>query len=125
MISLKPLPLIPEMNGMTTRQVADYFEVPVSNVATCYKRNRKTIDAYGSTIMKPNDFMGLESIEARKEPYMVCVTTPDGTYFEVPNCGTRLFQKESVIQIGFLLKTSAVAQQLREYRDYLFSTYII
>ena len=53
---VKKLLLIPEMNRMTIRQVADYYEVDFDTLRKCYMRNRLEIDTDGVVTKTPTIF---------------------------------------------------------------------
>jgi len=53
---VKKLFLIPEMNVMTTKMVADYYEVGYEAIKTCYKVNKGEIDLDGVTVKPYKDF---------------------------------------------------------------------
>ena len=53
---VKKLLLIPEMNCMTIRQVADYYEVDFDTLRKCYMRNRLEIDTDGVVTKTPTIF---------------------------------------------------------------------
>ena len=56
---VKKLLLIPEMNCMTIRQVADYYEVEPEAINKCYQRNRAEIEGDGITTKTSKAFKKL------------------------------------------------------------------
>ena len=53
---VKGLFLIPEMECMTIRQVAEYYEVDYDTLRKCYERNQTEIDLDGVSVKTPIDF---------------------------------------------------------------------
>ena len=56
---VKKLLLIPEMNCMTIRQVADYYDVDVDTINRCCQRNRTEIVGDGVANKTPKVFKDL------------------------------------------------------------------
>ena len=55
---VKKLFLIPEMEVMTTKMVADYYEVPVETIKKCYQYNISEINSDGVILYKSSiDFL--------------------------------------------------------------------
>ena len=122
---VKSLFLIPGHEVMTTKQVADYFEVEWRLIKEVYKRNKEEIDMDGCEYRSYKDFLrqqdvALENAEALPEGCniqtrkgSVTITMADGTSFEVPNRGTRCFSRRAILRIAMLLRDSRVAQEVR------------
>lgn len=53
---VKKLLLIPQMECMTIRQVAEYYEVDWNVINKCYQRNKHEIDADGTMTKTPTNF---------------------------------------------------------------------
>lgn len=54
---VKALMTIPGFDVMTTRQVAEYYEVDIETVRKVYQRHRAEIDSDGTAVMKLKDFL--------------------------------------------------------------------
>ena len=116
---VKKLLLIPEMECMTIRQVADYYEVESTAINKCYQRNRVEIDADGVTRKTSKDFKenlnwttcptkNLKQLNGK-----IVIQIDDNTHIEIPNCGVKCFSKRAILRIGMLLRDSKVAQEVR------------
>ena len=53
---VKPLNLIPEIDGLTVKQVADYYEIDVDTIRMCYRRNKERIGIGEVAILSISDF---------------------------------------------------------------------
>jgi len=109
---VKKLFLIPEMEVMTTKMVADYYEVGYDTVRVCYQRNKEEIESDGVQMAS------LKTLKAHFVPTMIehgkCIfkITNDIT-LEVPNRGIKVFPKRAILRIGMLLRDSEVAKEVR------------
>ena len=56
---VKDLFLIPAMECMTPKQVADYYEVPVDTIRTTYKMNREELVSDGAVTRSIGDIKSL------------------------------------------------------------------
>ena len=112
---VKELILIPELEVMTTKMVADYYEVPIDTIQTCYNRNKNEIDMDGAVIKKLNEIKCLRSVQNEhivQERTKALVVFPDFT-IDVPNTGIRVFSKRAVLRIAMLLRDSIIAKEVR------------
>lgn len=112
---VKKLFLIPQLDMMTARQIADFYEVEMNTIQICYQRNKKEIDPDGMIVKKPLDFANFSkctSCTFRKESGLVIIGF-DGGEIRVPNKGIRCFSKRAVLRFGMLLRDSKVAQEVR------------
>ena len=112
---VKELFLIPEIEMMSTRQIATYYEVSYETVKKCYQRNKSEIDPDGMTVVKPHDFEELSKgtgCPFRKQATMR-VFEFDNVQIVVPNVGVRCFSKRAVLRFGMLLRDSKIAQDVR------------
>lgn len=110
---VKHLLLIPEMEVMTTKQVADYYDCPLETVLTCYKRNKEEIDLDGVINKSLADFKEVHFEPIRTERSKTLFKLADGITLEVPNRGIRCFTKRAILRIGMLLRESPVAKEVR------------
>lgn len=116
---VKKLLLIPEMNCMTIRQVADYYEVDVDTIKRCCQRNRTEIEGDGVVNKTPKIFKEILkgttcSVKNFEQQHgKLIVQIDDNTRLEIPNRGIKCFSKRAVLRIGMLLRDSEIAQEVR------------
>ena len=116
---VKQLFLIPKMECMTIRQVADYFEVDYNTVKLCYQRNESEIESDGVTIRTPQNFKEIfkgtsctfKNLEQKNGKLIV--TLENNITLEIPNRGIRVFSKRAVLRIAMLLRDSEIAKEVR------------
>lgn len=111
---VKKLFLIPGMEVMTTKQVAEYFEVDVEAIQKTYQRNKEEIDSDGTIFKKPSEFRGdnMSSLKSNKRGISL-FELPDGNTLEVQNYGTRCFSQRAILRIAMLLRDSVIAKEVR------------
>ena len=110
---VKELFLIPSLNVMTVRQVADYYVVPTETVKSCYKNNRNEIDSDGTCMKTINDFLTVNFKPLEKSKAKSVFKVSDDITIEIPNRGIRCFSKRAVLRVGMLLRDSDVAKEIR------------
>lgn len=116
---VKKLLLIPEMNCMTIRQVADYYEVDVDTIKRCCQRNRTEIVGDGVANKTPKIFKeilkgttcSVKNFEQKNGK--LAIQIDDNTRLEIPNRGIKCFSKRAILRIGMLLRDSKIAQEVR------------
>lgn len=116
---VKKLLLIPEMNCMTIRQVADYYEVDIDTIKRCCQRNRTEIEGDGVVSKTPKIFKeilnrttcSVKNFEQQNGKLVIQID--DNTRLEIPNRGIKCFSKRAVLRIGMLLRDSKIAQEVR------------
>lgn len=123
---VKSLFLIPGHEVMTTKQVAEYFEVSQDVVKKVYRNHKDEIDSDGTMtksykdFLKGNDFpleiednvtVQNEQVETKKGS--VIITLSNEMKLEVPNRGIRCFSRRAILRIAMLLRDSRVAQEVR------------
>lgn len=116
---VKKLLLIPEMNCMTIRQVADYYEVDVDTIKRCCQRNRTEIEGDGVVNKTPKIFKeilkgttcSVKNFEQKNGK--LAIQIDDNTRLEIPNRGIKCFSKRAILRIGMLLRDSKIAQEVR------------
>lgn len=115
---VKSLFLIPELECMTVKQVADYFEVDFETVKWQYKNNRDEFDEDGVHTKKPFDMRSLSGSQtptlkmAQRRGFLE-ITLSDNTTVAIPNCGIKCFPKRAVLRMGMLLRDSVIAKEIR------------
>ena len=130
---VKKLLLIPQMECMTIRQVAEYYEVDIDTLKKCYKRNSTEIEADGVVTKTPTIFKEIlkptSCLLKNDEEFLKGTTCPfknleqkngklivqidDNTRLEIPNRGIKCFSKRAILRIGMLLRDSKIAQEVR------------
>lgn len=107
---VKALFLIPGMEVMTTKQVADYFEVDHALIKKVYERNKEEIDSDNTMIKKPEDFSSdiLSPLKGTKRG-VSSFQMNDGSVLEVQNFGVRCFSRRAILRIAMLLRDSEIA----------------
>ena len=107
--------LIPGLEMMTTRQVAEYYNVSLSAVHNLYSRNKTEIDSDGTESVTTRDIR-LTHCERAKYSGVAGSTKfimPSGGEFLLNNRRTRVFPKRAILRIGMLLRDSEVAKEVR------------
>lgn len=113
---VKKLLLIPEMNCMTIRQVADYYEVDIDTINRCCQRNRTEIVGDGVANKTPKVFKDLlneQDVQLVQNRTNLVIQIDDNTHLEIPNRGIKCFSKRAILRIGMLLRDSKIAQEVR------------
>ena len=115
---VKKLFLIPGLEMMTSRQIADYYEVEHNTLKLCYQHNQAEIDSDGVLSKKLSEWKELFEHSVHDVP---SVQTQTGIQFKlsndvtivIPNAGIRCFTKRAVLRFGMLLRDSKVAKEVR------------
>lgn len=111
---VKKLLLIPELEVMTIKQVAEYYEVDKDILRVLYSRNKKEIDSDGSFLKSIKDFLTLQDVTLESQtPGKATIRLSDNVTLAIPNRGIRCFSKRAILRIGMLLRDSPVAQEVR------------
>lgn len=112
---VKALMLIPHLECMTIKQVAEYYEVDRDIINKCYQRNQKEVDNDGVVLRTPKQFTELSGhgVQLVRGKNKAVLDLGNGVTIEIPNRGTKCFSKRAVMRIGMLLRDSRVAQELR------------
>lgn len=116
---VKKLLMIPNMELMTMRQVAEYYEVDYDVVRKCYERNANEINPDGVIVKTSHDFKEIFNVtscpikDLRQEHGKLIIDIDDNTQLVIPNRGIRCFSKRAVLRFGMLLRDSVIAQEVR------------
>lgn len=113
---VKEIMLIPQMEVMTTRQVAEYYKVPVETIKTCYKDHKDELSSDGMTLMKLRDFG--EKMKGCYSTFqtgrgITTIKLKNGVTLIIPNAGMYCFSKRAVLRFGMLLRDSEIAKEVR------------
>lgn len=112
---VKKLFLIPEMDVMTTKMIADYYEVGESAVQKCYQRNKVEIDSDGvirKTVLEMKNFWSGHNVRV-KNVIGGAEVVYENIVIRLPNSGIKLFSKRAVLRVGMLLRDSPIACEVR------------
>ena len=115
---VKDLFLIPAMECMTPKQVADYYEVPVDTIRTTYKMNREELVSDGAITRSIGDIKSLIGCESTYQNITNCrggieITIDENTKVFIPNAGIILYPKRAILRVGMLLRDSVIAKEVR------------
>lgn len=112
---VKKLFLIPQLDMMTARQIADFYEVDMHTIQICYQRNKKEIDSDGTVVKKSLDFAKISKDTGCdfRQQAAVNILEFDNVQIVISNRGVRCFSKRAVLRFGMLLRDSKVAQEVR------------
>ncbi|RPE33573.1 endonuclease/exonuclease/phosphatase family protein [Kitasatospora cineracea] len=120
---VKALVLLPDGLYVTTRMVADYFEVGEPAIYSLLRRHRQELEGNGFTVLKPVD--NSRSQTFKTNGWQVSGTeggdgTPVGGIPPVDNFrrqgggnGVALYSRRAVLNVAMLLRDSEVARQVR------------
>lgn len=115
---VKQLFLIPELECMTGKQVADYFEVDPETIKKQYQRSRDEFDSDGAHTKPLSAFKNLGGTRcpfknmSQQNGKMIIILN-DNTRLEIPNHGVKCYPKRAVLRMGMLLRDSRVAKEIR------------
>jgi mRNA-degrading endonuclease toxin of MazEF toxin-antitoxin module len=114
---VKQIFLIPKMECLTTKMVADYFEVSPDVIQKCYQRNNEEIESDGVGIKNVDDFrvgLGVQGIKSSAKGGGVEFDIGNGMVVIIPyGWGTKTFSKRAVLRIAMLLRDSEIAKAVR------------
>lgn len=110
---VKKLFLIPEMEVMTTKMVADYYEVDIETIQKCYQRNKEEIDSDGVVYKTFKDFLSGHLVPIKTMKGKSIFSINENVFFEIPSRGILCFSQRAVLRIGMLLRDSKIAKEIR------------
>lgn len=116
---VKELFLLPELECLTIKQVAEYYEVDTEVLNKCYQRNKIEIDADGvktetpKTIKKILKWTRCPIKKLEQLNGKLIMQVDDSTTIVIPNRGIKMFPKRAILHIGMLLRDSEVAKEVR------------
>lgn len=98
---IKKLVLLPNTELMTTRMVAEWYEVETATIEKLTQRNREELTTNGFKHLRYKEIKEL-------------VSNPDKmSELRISRQGSNVFSKRAVLNIGMLLRDSEVAKKLR------------
>lgn len=115
---VKKLLTLPSMDCMTTKQVAEYYEVDYETVAMQVKRNYDEFELDGMRKIPVSEIKTLISTKCTDQKIVnrrggFIVINDDGVEFSIPNAGINAFTRRAVLRMGMLLRDSAIAKEVR------------
>ena len=110
---VKQILLIPDLQAITTNQVAEYYEVESSTVNKICQRYADELKSDGMHIEKMENFLKGQNVTFQKERNKVTLTYNNGIELLVTNRGTRVFPRRAILRVGMLLRDSTVAKEVR------------
>lgn len=110
---VKQLLLIPEMETMTLKQVADYYEVEAHAIEMICNRNADELTSDGVCRKKVKDFLNSQHVRAEKTSYTTTFYYENGMKLSMSNGGLKVFPRRAILRVGMLLRDSEVAKEVR------------
>lgn len=106
--------LVPGIECLTARQVADFYRVEYKSIEKCYQRNKAEIDLDGVKILTISDMANqTKCLISSKTTGSVTFQVADNITLTIPNRGIKSFSKRAILRIGMLLRDSEVAKEVR------------
>ncbi|MEH7464365.1 phage antirepressor KilAC domain-containing protein [Bacillus thuringiensis] len=112
---VKTLVLLPNIEMVTARQIAEFYEVPLKTVQKTYSRYRKEIqsDGYMSTTGKKLVVDNMSTTYYNEQSGYYDVSLADGSTTRLSMSNIGLYSIRSVLRFGMLLRDSKVAVEVR------------
>jgi uncharacterized coiled-coil protein SlyX len=92
----------------TTRDVANYFEVPVKTVEKVTERHREELQSNGMTVLRGADLRQYQTD-------MMSVSPDAESGYPQRRSGLTVFSRRAVLNVALLLRDSVIAQRVRTY----------
>ncbi|PFN08272.1 phage antirepressor KilAC domain-containing protein [Bacillus cereus] len=99
---VKDLLLLPNMEMVTTKQVAAFYEVPHEAISTVIRRNMEELESDGMYLARYSEIK--EVINGHYDHLLS---------LGVSKRGTNVFPKRAILRVGMLLRDSEVAKEVR------------
>lgn len=110
---VKELLLIPEIETMTLKQVAEYYEVDPHTIEMICSRNADELESDGVRKMKVKDFLNSQHVRVEKQSYTTTFYYENGATISMSNGGLKVFPRRAILRVGMLLRDSEVAREVR------------
>ncbi|PEA26573.1 hypothetical protein CN923_18690 [Bacillus cereus] len=112
---VKTLVLLPNIEMVTARQIAEFYEVPLKTVQKTYSRYRKEIqsDGYMSTTGKNLVVDNMSTTYYNEQSGYYDVSLADGATTKLSMSNIGLYSIRAVLRFGMLLRDSKVAVEVR------------
>lgn len=105
---IKALALSPDGVHATTQDVADYYEVGLKTVEKLVERHRDELKANGLSVVRGSDLQSYQTDT-------LSVSSESEKSYPQRRSSLTLFSRRAVLNVGMLLRDSAVAQRVRGY----------
>lgn len=110
---VKALILADDTELFTAEQVANYYNVPLATIDSCYSNNKDELDEDGVFIKSASDFLNAHyTIIEQTDEYTV-FKLADNILFKVPTAGIRCFSQRAVLRFGMLLDKNTISKEVR------------
>lgn len=110
---VKALLLIPETDSSTIHQVANYYDVDIETIQKVYQRNKEELNEDGVCIKNIKDFLSGQYVQLKTSQGKSTISYTNGTTFDIPSRGLKIFPRRAVLRIGMLLRDSVIALEIR------------
>ncbi|HHY2675469.1 phage antirepressor KilAC domain-containing protein [Bacillus cereus] len=115
---VKALLLLPSMEFATTRQIAEYYEVPVNTITKIYSRHRKELHEDGYKTMAGRELVENLAYDTKsgakiEQKRGQIVVEAEGQRIQLSYTKIGLYPKRAILRIGMLLRDSEVAREVR------------
>ena len=115
---VKELVMLKCTEYMTTKMVADYYEVPESTINSVIGRHREELIKNGFNKYSKDEslrefYRNKHCVNNVKQERTRCIVTIEGEDIIINNTGLNLFNKRSILNVGMLLEDSSIAEQVR------------
>lgn len=97
---VKGLMLLPNTELMTTKMVAEYFEVDVETIKKSVTRNKEELQQSGLKLMSYKELA-------------VNLNGDNMSLYKIPKRGATIFSKRAVLNLAMLLRDSSTAKEVR------------
>lgn len=105
---VKKLTMLENTNLVTLKEVANYYEVGTEAIKSLTKRNKEELENNGMKYYKKSEIvLMVQSEPIENNNYNI------EPIENIPNRGTNMFTKRSILNVGMLLEESKVAEQVR------------
>lgn len=112
---VKELFLIPKLEMIPMRQIAQYYDTTVHAVRSVYHRHREEIDSDGVRMIKSSEFFTLmqDALVKKNESSREYYVPFGNSKILIQNGRQAYFSPRAVLRIGMLLRDSEVAKEVR------------
>lgn len=108
---VKNLLLLPELEMATSKQVSEFYGVPIKSVNNVLLRNRDELLADGYEQVNGKDLALLKMKSTKKENKRGYILI--NNEIKIPYNEVGLFPKRAILRVGMLLRDSEVAKEVR------------
>ncbi|RAN84976.1 hypothetical protein [Bacillus sp. SRB_331] len=108
---VKSLLLLPNLEYATSKQVADFYGVPIKSVNNILLRNRDELllDGYEQVNGKDLAILKMKSAKIENKRGHILINNE----IKIPYNEVGLFPKRAILRVGMLLRDSEVAKEVR------------